>query len=102
MKNVSHSEYTTFERKLLYDVITAPGDTVITCGDKKDGLTYSRFLVYDYDTDIMTTMTEENCNTENWKAEENLEKPQSPLERVYVFLRALINWFMDLFNFVKK
>ena len=60
MKNVSHSEYTTFERKLLYDVITAPGDKVITCGDTVDGLTYSRFLVYDYETDIMTTMTEEN------------------------------------------
>jgi hypothetical protein len=102
MKNVSHSEYTTFERKLLYDVITAPGDTVITCGDEKDGLTYSRFLVYDYDTDIMTTMTEENCNTENWKAEENLEKPQNPLERVFAFLRALVNWFMDLFDFIKK
>ena len=102
MKNVSHSEYTTFERKLLYDVITAPGDTVITCGDEKDGLTYSRFLVYDYDTDIMTTMTEENCNTENWKAEENMEKPQSPFERVFAFLRALVNWFVDLFDFIKK
>ena len=100
MKNVSHSEYTTFERKLLYDVITA--DEQITCGAEVDGLTYSRFLVYDYDTDIMTTMTEENCNTENWKAEEKLEKPEGPLARVFVFLKAFINWLIDLFTFAKK
>ena len=102
MKNVSHSEYTAFERKLLYDVITAPGDKVITCGDTVDGLTYSRFLVYDYETDIMTTMTEENCNTENWTAEEKIEDPQGPLARVFVFLRAFFNWLIELFNFTKK
>lgn len=102
MKNVSHSEYTTFERKLLYDVITASGDKVITCGDTVDGLTYSRFLVYDYETDIMATMTEENCNTENWVAEDKLEKPEGPLARVFVFLRAFFNWLVDLFNFTNK
>ena len=102
MKNVSHSEYTTFERKLLYDVITAPGDTVITCGDKKDGLTYSRFLVYYYDTDIMTTMTEENCNTENWVADEKAQDPEEPLARVFVFLKAFLNWLKELFSFMNK
>ena len=102
MKNVSHSEYTTFERKLLYDVITAPGDKEITCGDTVDGLTYSRFLVYDYETDIMATMTEENCNTENWLADDKLEKPEGPLARVFVFLRAFFNWLIDLFKFTNK
>lgn len=102
MKNVSHSEYTAFERKLLYDVITASGDTVIKCGDTVDGLTYSRFLVYDYETDVMATMTEENCNTENWEANEDLEKPQSVFERVFAFLKAFFNWIVDLFNFMEK
>ena len=102
MKNASHSEYTTFERKLLYDVITAPGDTVITCGDEVDGLSYSRFLVYDYATDTMSTMTEENCNTENWDAEDKYEKPEGPVARVFVFIRAFINWLIDLFTFTKK
>lgn len=100
MKNVSHSEYTTFERKLLYDVITA--DKQITCGDEKDGLVYSRFLVYDYETDIMTTMTQENCNTENWVADEKYEEPDGPLAKVIVFLRAFVNWIIDLFSFLDK
>lgn len=102
MKNVSHSEYTAFERKLLYDVITATGEKVIKCGDTVDGLTYSRFLVYDYDTDVMATMTEENCDTENWAADEKLEKPEGTFAKLFVFLRALITWFMDLFTFIKK
>jgi hypothetical protein len=102
MKNVSHSEYTAFERKLLYDVITASGDTVIKCGDTVDGLTYSRFLVYDYETDVMATMTEENCNTENWEANEGLEKPQSVFERVFAFLKAFFNWLKELFSFMNK
>lgn len=101
MKNASHSEYTTFERKLLYDVITAT-DKVIKCGDTVDGLTYSRFLVYDYETDIMSTMTIENCDTENWEANEGLEKPQSVFERVFAFVKAFIYWVMDLFSFIKK
>lgn len=102
MKNVSHSEYTTFERKLLYDVITAPGDTVITCGDTVNDLKYSRFLVYDYETDIMTTMTEENCNTENWEADKGTEEPQTIFEKILVRLTAFFNWIASLFNFLKK
>lgn len=100
MKNVSHSEYTTFERKLLYDVITA--DEQITCGDERNGLRYSRFLVYDYETDIMTTMTEENCNTENWVADEKAQDPEEPLARVFVFLKAFFNWLKELFSFMNK
>ena len=46
----------------------------------------------------MATMTEENCNTENWVAEDKLEKPEGPLARVFVFLRAFFNWLVDLFS----
>ena len=100
MKNVSHSEYTTFERKLLYDVITA--DKQIKCGDVVDGLRYSRFLVYDYETDIMTTMTTENCNTENWAADKDTEEPQTIFEKILARLTAFFNWIASLFNFLKK
>lgn len=102
MKNVSHSEYTAFERKLLYDVITSTDD-VITCGyTTAEGLTYSRFLVYDYETDTMSTMTAENCNTESWNADEKIEQPEGTLAKVFVFLKALINWIINLFNFINK
>lgn len=90
MKNVSHSEYTTFERKLLYDVITA--DRQIKVGDVVDGLTYSRFLVYDYDTDIMATMTEENCNTEHWKVGNEIEELAPKHSKIVTFVLALLNW----------
>ena len=91
MKNVSHSEYTTFERKLMYDVVTA--DRQITVGEEVDGLTYSRFLVYDYETDIMTTMTEENCHTEHWEIRKDNDKLSEKHNFIFNFVRTVIKWF---------
>lgn len=100
MKNVSHSEYTAFERKMLYDVITA--DRQITVGETVDGLTYSRFLVYDYDTDVMATMTEENCNTEHWSFKQENENLSPKHNRIYLFVRSVINWFMVVLQKIFK
>ena len=90
MKNVSHSEYTVFERRLLYDVITA--DHQIVCGDEVNGVTYSRFLVYDYETDTMSTMTEENCNTEHWEVNKGKEELSPKHNKIYVFVTTVIKW----------
>ncbi len=92
MKNVSHSEYTVFERRLLYDVITA--DHQIVCGDEVNGVTYSRFLVYDYETDTMSTMTEENCNTEHWIINEGKEELSPKHNKIYIFVTTIIKWFI--------
>ncbi len=89
IKNASHSEYTAFERKLLYDVITA--DEQIVVGAERDGLVYSRFLVYDYETDTMFTMTEDNCNTEHWEERTENEDLSPKHNRIFAFVRSLIN-----------
>ena len=94
MKNVSHSEYTAFERKLLYDVITA--DSQIVCGYETDGLVYSRFLVYDYETDIMETMTEDNCDTEHWEKESEMEGLSPKHNKIFNFVKSVINWFITI------
>lgn len=92
MKNVSHSEYTVFERRLLYDVITA--DHQIVCGDEVNGVTYSRFLVYDYETDIMATMTEDNCNTEHWEVNKDNENLSPKHNKIFNFVRTVIKFFV--------
>ena len=90
IKNASHSEYTIFERKLMYDVITA--DHQIVCGDEVNGLIYSRFLVYDYDTDTMSTMTAENCNTEHWVVDKNIEGLSPKYNKLVNFVTTLLKW----------
>ncbi len=92
MKNVSHSEYTVFERRLLYDVITA--DHQIVCGDEVNGVTYSRFLVYDYETDTMSTMNEDNCNTEHWVVNKDNENLSPKHNKIFNFVRTIIKFFV--------
>lgn len=92
VKNSSHSNYSTYERKLLYDVITATEDiTVETEG-------YPQFVVYDYDTDTMSLMTEENCHTENWIADAEDEADTSRANFLIRFLTSLFKWFKALFG----
>ena len=90
IKNASHSEYTIFERKLMYDVITA--DKQIYVNEEVNGLTYSRFLVYDYETDTMSTMTEDNCNTEHWDTDKNVEGLSPKHNKLYIFVTTLLKW----------
>lgn len=90
IKNASHSEYTIFERKLMYDVITA--DKQIYVNEEVNGLTYSRFLVYDYETDTMSTMTEDNCNTEHWDTDKNVEGLSPKHNKLFNFVTTLLKW----------
>lgn len=96
IKNVSHSEYTTFERKLMYDVITADRQMVV--GEEVDGLVYSRFLVYDYETDVMSTMTEENCNTEHWEIKKDIEDLSPKHNKIFTFVRSIIRFVFVLID----
>lgn len=88
VKNSSHSRYTDYELKLLYDVATA--DRQLTVED----FPWSQFMVYDYDTDTMEAMTEDNCHTEQWGAEKPAVEKE---ERLIRFVFAIINWIIELF-----
>ena len=89
VKNSSHSEYTDYEKKILYDVSTA--DTQLTTED----FPWSQFMVYDYDTDTMQAMNKDNCNTEKWEAKQD-ENEKFP--RLFAFISALISWLIELFK----
>ena len=96
VKNSSHSEYTDYEKKLLYDVSTA--DRQLTVED----FPWSQFMVYDYDTDTMVAMTEENCNTEQWQADEEVDNQSNFFKVLTNFIKKLLNWFKQLFSFFQK
>jgi len=54
--------------------------------------------MFDYSTDTLSKMTEENCNDNYWTADKELEKPQSKRELLVSFLRSLLKWLKTLFE----
>jgi hypothetical protein len=51
------------------------------------------WLVYDYETDVMATMTEENCNTEHWIVDKGNEELSPKHNKLYIFVTNLLRWF---------
>lgn len=96
VKNSSHSEYTDYEIKILYDVSTA--DRQLTVED----FPWSQFMVYDYENDTMEAMTEENCKTEQWEADESLDKGNDKFKFLFNFITALLKWLTQLVNILSK
>ncbi len=94
IKGSSHSAWNDFENSLLYTVATA--DRQLTTED----FDFSQFVVYDNETGITSTMTEENCHSEAWKADEKLEKPVTKKEKLISFLQSLLVWLTNLFRFI--
>lgn len=83
IKGSSHSNWTSYELKIMYDVATA--DKQLTVND----FPYGRFMVYDTKADTLAPMTEENCHTENWNADPDIYKPASFIDKLEVFINAL-------------
>lgn len=96
VKNSSHSEYTAYEKKILYDVSTADHQLTV------DDFEWSQFMVYDYDTDTMAKMTEDNCHTEQWEADKDADDRTDEPGTLIKFLTALFKWLTQLFKFLKK
>ncbi len=87
-KGSSHSNWTTAECRLLYSVITS--DKQLTVDDFDIG----QFMVYDNDTKVMSTMTEENCDTYFWNADIEDDKPATKDGRLMSFIKSIIRWFI--------
>lgn len=92
IKNCEHGNYPYEERRMVLAVIDA--EKQLTPNDFK----YSQFSVFDYPSDTIYKMTEENCNTAYWNADRELEHPQTPAQRLASLLRSLLNWFKVLFQ----
>lgn len=94
-KGITHSKWTDFETFVLLKVVSA--DTQLTIDD----FDYTQFVVYDNETETAYPMTEENCNTESWEANKNLDKPTDKAGIGFSFIKSLINWILELIEFLK-
>ena len=96
IKGSTHSNWSSYEMKILYDVITA--DRQLTPED----FPWTQFMVYDTETDTLEAMTEENCDTELWEADESVDKPQTKEERLSSAIKALLTWLFELFKILSE
>ncbi len=96
IKGSSHSNWTTYEMQILYDVVSADKQLTV------DDLQYTQFMVYDTPNDMLYPMTEENCNTEYWDADPDVYKPSSPIQQLIVTIKAVVNWFKVLIEFISE
>lgn len=94
IKGSSHSNWTSYELKMLYDICSA--DRQLTFDD----FPYSQFMVYDNDTDTLSPMTTENCDTEYWDADPEIYKPATFFDKVRVATNAFTKWLKLLAEFV--
>ena len=85
-KGATHSNWTSYEMKIMYDVATA--DRQLTVNDFE----YTQFIVYDNETDTATAMTEDNCHTEVWEANKEEDYPTTRFGKLFAFLKSLIAW----------
>lgn len=91
IKGCSHGFYSADERDLILTVIDA--DEQLGFEDFK----WTQYIVFDHDSRVSEPMTEDNCHNENWKADKDLEQPQTPVQRLVSFIRSLLNWFKAIF-----
>ena len=93
-KGISHSDWTHFEQNILFRVITADRQLTV------DDFEYSQFIVYDNEKAVGVPMTEENCNTEDWKADKDLDQPEDKGGKIFSVLYSLVNWLVDMVTFL--
>lgn len=95
-KGVNHTDRPDAEYEILYAAMRA--DRQLTVDDFK----YTQFMVYDNDTKVMSVMTEENCNTYNWEANDAEDNPTTKDEGISALIRSLIRWLTGLLKILAK
>ena len=97
-KGATHSNWTSYEMKILYDVATADRQLTV------DDFEWGQFIVYDDETDTAYKMTKDNCNTEAWydNKQEAQEIPDTPYGRLLIFIKSLLKWMRELFEIVSE
>lgn len=93
-KGATHSNWTSYEIKILYDVATA--DKQLTVNDFEWG----QFIVYDNDTDTAFKMTEDNCNTEAWETDKKTDVSETPYGKLITLIKSVLRWFKEFFNLI--
>ncbi len=92
VKGVKHSNWTNTENDIIYAILKA--ENQLTVEDSP----LSQFIVYDNETKKGAAMTQENCNTYFWTANEKADKPESPAARLMFFLFSFLKWLKSAFE----
>ena len=95
VKGSSHSNWSFIENALLMEVVVA--DKQITVDDTK----YSQFMVYDYDTDTMEAMDDQNCDKVYFDADKEYDKPDALFSKIKAFIKSLAKLMTSIFEIIK-
>ena len=88
---------------LLYDIASSKEQLTVD-----NSCWPSQFVVYSYtnpdeDSDgEIETMTADNCDTENWEAEEKTDNPKDKYGKIFVAVTSLLKWLMELISKIFK
>ncbi len=103
IKGSSHSNWSDWELRHLYNIASSKEQLTID-----NSCWPSQFVVYEYtnpdeDSDgEIYAMTTENCDTENWEADEKMDNPTTELGKVFSAVSTLIKWLMELVRLIFK
>lgn len=103
IKGSSHSNWSDWEIRLLYEIASAKEQQTI-----ENSCWPSQFVVYSYTNEendkwgSIEEMTTENCDTENWEADSKMDNPTTQLGKIFVALSSLISWLIELIRKVFK
>ena len=99
IKGSSHSNWSDWELRLLYDIASSKEPVTVDTGCWP-----SRFVTYTYtnpdeasDGEI-AVMTADNCDTEHWEANEETDRPDGFFAKIRVAFTAWFQWLKALFR----
>ena len=96
IKGNKHSNWSSWESQLLYTVTTADRQLTI------DDFDFGQYVVYNKERNHADKMTEENCHTEAWTADEEVDYPDNIFVRISDFFKSLVEWFKALFEIISN
>ena len=94
-KNATHTLRTDAERRILYTVIT--GDRQYTVDD----FDLTQFMVYDHENKTTAVMTEDNCHTEHWTADEMQQPATDKKAAIFAGLISFFKWLVEMFKLIR-
>ncbi len=103
IKGSSHSNWSDWEVRLLYDIASSKQQLTVDTACWP-----SQFVVFEYtnpdddDDGEIYTMTKENCDTENWEAEEKVDNPTDKYGKIFVAVSSLLTWIIELIKMIFK
>lgn len=97
VKGANHSDWTAVENTILSNVLTSSTQLTV------DDCPYTQFVVaikqpgkdvYGYSNYTYEAMTENNCDTYYFKADERKDTTTDPYEKLFVFVLTLLKWLV--------